>query len=124
MMSVFQRLQKGCAETRWVHSEAQIADSLTKPVANSSLIRVLHDGVWTLVHDPSFTSAKKLKLRLRAEDEVSAKVFGASESDSLKTSDLPPPDIFAHIFLSSLNPVDYRNLTAAIGDQSQGTLWP
>ena len=41
MMSLFQRLSKGKTETRWVHSDAQIADSLTKPVANSSLLRVL-----------------------------------------------------------------------------------
>jgi hypothetical protein len=38
MMSVFQRLERGQTITRWVHSDAQIADSLTKPVANSSLI--------------------------------------------------------------------------------------
>jgi len=38
MVSVFQRLERGQTITRWVHSDAQIADSLTKPVANSSLI--------------------------------------------------------------------------------------
>ena len=88
MMSVFQRLARGCTETRWVHSDAQIADSLTKPVANSSLIRVLTNGVWTLVDDPCFTSAKKLKAR--AKQEFSAMIFGASESVYLRESDLPP----------------------------------
>ena len=41
IMSVFQRLAKCQTETRWVHSEAQLADSLTKHVPNSALIRVL-----------------------------------------------------------------------------------
>ena len=67
MMSVFQRLSQGKTITRWVLSDAQIADSLTKNVANSSLVRVLSDGIWTLVDDPCFTSAKKLQQRARQE---------------------------------------------------------
>ena len=82
MMSIFQRLAKGATETRWAHSDAQIAESLTKPVANASLVRVLSDGMWTLVEDPSFTRAKRLTSRVKTE--ATAKVFGASESDRLK----------------------------------------
>lgn len=78
MMSVFQRLAKCKTETRWVHSEAQLADSLTKHVPNSALIRVLMDGLWTLVEDPTFTSAKRLK---RDKVDITQTVFGACESE-------------------------------------------
>ena len=61
MISLFQRLKQGETSVRWVHSDAQLADALTKNVANSSLLRVLVSGRWTLVDDPSFTSAKRLK---------------------------------------------------------------
>ena len=77
MMSVFQRLERGRTITRWVHSDAQIADSLTKPVANSSLMQVLSKGVWTLVDDPLFTSSKKRKAL--AKQESSSKEFGVCQ---------------------------------------------
>ena len=81
MLSVFQRLAKCQTETRWVHSEAQLADSLTKHVPNSALIQVLTNGVWTLVDDPTFTSAKRL--RQRDSQGVSPTVFGACQFESL-----------------------------------------
>ena len=39
--------------TRWVHSEAQLADALTKRLTASALKRVLSLNIWTLVEDPS-----------------------------------------------------------------------
>ena len=97
MMSVFQRLQKAGTITRWVHSDAQIADSLTKHQANSSLLRVLTHGVWTLVDDPKFVSAKKLK-KLRDNPEVSAVVLGACESLMLIHVDQPPlPELHTYV---------------------------
>ena len=80
MMSVFQRLAKCQTETRWVHSEAQLADGLTKPVPNAVLLRVLVDGMWTLVDDPTFTSAKRRK---RDQRETSSRVFGVCECHSV-----------------------------------------
>ena len=80
MMSVFQRLAKCSTLTRWVHSEAQLADALTKPVSNPALMKVLMDGVWTLVDDPSFTSAKRLK---RDKKEISQSVFGVCEGEQV-----------------------------------------
>lgn len=77
MLSVFQCLKKGETITRWVHSDAQIADSLTKPAANSALLRVLTQCVWTLVDDPHFTSSKNL--RRLAKQEPSAKDLGACQ---------------------------------------------
>ena len=34
-------------------------DGLTKHIFHNSLIQFLNDGMWTLVDDPTFTSAKK-----------------------------------------------------------------
>lgn len=81
MMSVFQRLQKGRTTTRWVHSDAQLADALTKHVPNSALVKVLMSGTWTLVDDPNFVSAKKRRKALHEREmpSVSAKVFRACE---------------------------------------------
>ena len=77
VMSLFQRLEMCATETRWVHSGAQLADSLTKPVTNGTLVRVLLNGTWTLVDDPKFTSEKRLRRTYR---ESSSKVLGACES--------------------------------------------
>eukprot|EP00435_Cladocopium_sp_Y103_P001074 s5062_g1.t1 len=61
IMSVVQRLELCKTMTRWVHSDAQIADALTKRLSTSALKRVLSVNTWTLVEDPTFTSAKRLK---------------------------------------------------------------
>lgn len=58
-LSVIQRLQLCSTTTRWVHSEAQLADALTKHVPSSALLRMLVDGAWNLVEDPSFKSSKR-----------------------------------------------------------------
>jgi len=88
MRSVFQRLELGKTQTRWVHSEAQIADAMTKHSVNNALIRVLISGTWTLVHDENFVSSKNL--RKRAKIDISAKDFGACESLSYLEPDTPP----------------------------------
>ena len=88
MLSVFQRLELGKTQTRWVHSEAQIADAMTKHSVNNALIRVLISGTWTLVHDENFVSSKNL--RKRAKIDISAKDFGACESLSYLEPDAPP----------------------------------
>ena len=82
MMSVFQRLRKGQTTTRWVHSDSQIADALTKYIANSSLVRVLNDGTWTLVENQNIVSSKKLRQRMKQQrviQDASAGFFGACE---------------------------------------------
>ena len=65
LLSVLQRLKMCSTITRWVHSHAQIADALTKPMASSALHRILIEGAWTLIEDPSFTSARRLKAEAR-----------------------------------------------------------
>ena len=59
LMSVRERIQEGQTVIRWVHSGAQLADALTKHLVNSSLVKALTTGAWTLVDDPTFTSLKK-----------------------------------------------------------------
>ena len=93
MLSVFQRLAKCRTETRWVHSEAQLADAMTKHVPGSSLIRCLQNGTWTLVHDPNFTSAKKLR---RMKSHASAEEFGVSESAVILEAEPPLHVLFIH----------------------------
>ena len=61
IMSVIQRLKMCNTITRWARSEAQLADALTKRLVTSSLKRVLSLNKWTLVEDPTFTSAKRLR---------------------------------------------------------------
>ena len=48
---------------RWCHSEANVADALTKVDnrAHELLRKFLHFRVWRIVWDPDFTSCKKLK---------------------------------------------------------------
>ena len=48
---------------RWCHSEANVADALTKGSLPALEIfrEFCHRGVWKLVYDPSFTAARKLK---------------------------------------------------------------
>lgn len=78
--------------TRWVHSDAQVADALTKNVANSALVQLLMKGAWTLVEDKNFVSSKKRRLMERETRDMpvsSASVFGACETSMLLTCDLP-----------------------------------
>ena len=50
MMSPFEMLKNGMPRQ---------GDGLTKHIFHNSLIQFLNDGMWTLVDDPTFTSAKK-----------------------------------------------------------------
>ena len=77
MMSLLQRLEQAGTVTRWVHSNAQLADAMTKHLTSSALLRVLTSGYWTLVDDPLFVSAKKLRRNLQ---ETPPNVLGACES--------------------------------------------
>ena len=61
MLSILERLERGRTTTRWVNSDAQLADALTKPKVSSALHKVLHEQTWTLVYDERFTSAKKVR---------------------------------------------------------------
>ena len=63
LLESIERLKTG---VRWVHSEAQVADAMTKPLPPGILHKILTEGRWVLAYDPTFTSAKKLKASKRA----------------------------------------------------------
>ena len=48
-------------EQRWVHSQAQLGDSLTKESLEASrlMMTFLREGKWRIVPDPNFESARK-----------------------------------------------------------------
>ena len=56
-------------QLRWCHSEANIADGLTKaePRAQQLLRKFLTDYIWRIVWDPDFTSSKKLRSQARGK---------------------------------------------------------
>ncbi|CAE7337278.1 unnamed protein product [Symbiodinium sp. KB8] len=58
-LSLIERIQGGKTQVRWVHSDAQVADAMTKPTPSGALHALLTLGRWKLVYDPTFTSAKK-----------------------------------------------------------------
>ena len=47
------------AEWRWVSSERQMADGLTKLAARQDMADIMKHGMVQLVHDPEFIAAKK-----------------------------------------------------------------
>ncbi|CAE7443123.1 Cacna1h [Symbiodinium natans] len=56
-------LQRAACELRWLASDYDLADALTKKRADcrEGLLQFLRTGHWCIKYDPSFTSAKKSK---------------------------------------------------------------
>ena len=65
LLSLNERLRRADTVVRWVNSDAQVADALTKPTQPGALHKLLTTGSWKLVYDPTFTSAKRLKQHAR-----------------------------------------------------------
>ncbi|CAK9112566.1 unnamed protein product, partial [Durusdinium trenchii] len=61
VLCLLESIERNSTIVRWVHSESQIADALTKPLPPGILEKVMVEGSWTLRYDPSFTSSKRLK---------------------------------------------------------------
>ena len=79
VLCLLESLAKLGTKARWVHSDQQLADHLTKPLPAGTLHKVLSEGAWTLVFDPTFTSAKKVKAAMR--NNSSQKFGGMSNSE-------------------------------------------
>ena len=60
------------AQLRWVSSERQMADGLTKVSARQSLIEPLNGGFIKLIHDPELKAAKKKSVPERQQARVSS----------------------------------------------------
>ena len=66
VLCLLESLERLRTEVRWVHSHAQLADALTKPLPPGIPHKAMSEGHWTIHFDPSFTSAKKLRAGQRA----------------------------------------------------------
>ena len=60
-----------CAQLRWVSSERQLADGLTKIASRQQFSEALREGWMQLVHDETFTAAKKKTAKQREESRIS-----------------------------------------------------
>ena len=61
-----QQMRATGIRTRWVNSDRQLADVLTKPTAPASSIqRLQQTGKWKIVWDANYTSAKNLRKEIR-----------------------------------------------------------
>lgn len=67
ILCIIESIENHSTVVRWVHSEAQLADALTKPLPHGVLQKVMLEGKWRLTYDPDFTSAKKLKKQARSD---------------------------------------------------------
>ena len=54
-------------ETKWVNSDRQLADSLTKPMCAHAMKELCNTGRWKIIFDEDFVSAKKVKRQVRDE---------------------------------------------------------
>ena len=61
VLCLLESLEKHQTDVKWVHSEIQLADALTKPLPHGVLQKVLIEGKWRLTFDPNFVSSKRLR---------------------------------------------------------------
>jgi hypothetical protein len=80
ILCLLESIGKQKTSVRWVHSDAQLADHLTKPLPIRTLHKVMNEGFWTLVYDPDFTSAKRLKKAAKSEN-FNQDLRGMSETE-------------------------------------------
>ena len=59
LLAIKERLQQARVTLKWVDGEQEMADGLTKPWKHEPLLRALQQGVWRIVYDPTFQSARR-----------------------------------------------------------------
>ena len=68
LTAIRQVMKETNLSTKWVNSDRQLADILTKPgVDPMTFLHLVRRGRWKIVFDPSFTSARKVKKIKRDE---------------------------------------------------------
>ena len=60
-----QQMEATGVQCKWVNSDHQLADSLTKPMASHAMKQLCTTGHWQIIFDTDFTAAKKLKRAVR-----------------------------------------------------------
>ena len=81
ILCLLESLEKMQTTVRRVHSDAQLADHLTKPLPIGTLHKVMNEGFWTLVYDPDYTSAERLKKAAAKSEDSNKTLRGMSESE-------------------------------------------
>ena len=86
LLGIKERFEQANVCVRWVDSDQELADSLTKPWVYEQLIRALDLGCWTIVFDAEMMSAKKKRQLRRNGDHaqnhsvIGKKKIGSSEN--------------------------------------------
>ena len=62
-----QQMEASGISCKWVNSDRQLADSLTKPMAAHAMKQLCSTGRWKIIFDANFTAAKKVKAAKRDE---------------------------------------------------------
>ena len=73
LLGVKEQIQRDGTDLCWVHSQAQLADGLTKVGARPVIEKFLEEQLWACKYDPAFESAKK---RSQARKPVFADLVG------------------------------------------------
>lgn len=69
LLGLVQNMERQGTELRWVNSDAQLADGLTKIQVQDRIRKFLEDDqYWNLVYDENFVAAKKRRLLPRANE--------------------------------------------------------
>ena len=69
LLAIKQRLRQAAIALRWVNSDQQLSDALTKSWQHEGLIRALQEGKWRIVFDPSYQSAKRVRALKRSNQD-------------------------------------------------------
>lgn len=71
LLAIKQRLQQARVNLKWVNSDQQLSDSLTKSWVHETLLRALREAQWRIVYDPEYQSAKRIRaMRNCQKDEA------------------------------------------------------
>jgi len=72
LLGIKERLEQAGVQPRWVDSDQELADGLTKPWRFDQLVRALGLGRWSVFFDPEFVSARR-KRQLRHQRNLGSK---------------------------------------------------
>ncbi|CAK9075538.1 unnamed protein product [Durusdinium trenchii] len=110
-------LEEDSTQCRWLASDYDIADAMTKkrPECRLSLMKFLQSFLWCIAFDPTFTAAKKNAKRGKtAVKHVSA---GDAQADSFLWADV------LRLFKEQLEPVMWKIFVELSGDVSAKEAW-
>ena len=65
MAATRQQMEATGIDCKWVNSDRQVADSLTKPMAAHAMRQLCPHGMWKIIFDEIFVAAKKVKRAVR-----------------------------------------------------------